>query len=228
LVIDGSDRYDGPVSNPSDNPFASGDADKPISEPIRHHAISARVPERCARGVYSTGQLVLDGPKEFVIDFLQGLTRPFQINARVIMTPSTMSEFVNALTTNLENYTKTFGPPPSLPVPQPHQRPTIQEIYDNYKLPDEMLSGSYANQVLIGHSPTEFFFDFITGFYPTPAISSRVYIPAAVVPRFLNTIRTVVEQYRKRFGDAALQSPQSPRPDESPPPPPADPPSTFE
>jgi len=218
-------------TNPPENPFASGDADKPISEPIHHHAISARVPERVARGVYSTGQLVLDGPKEFVIDFLQGLTRPFQINARVVMTPSTMSEFVNALTTNLENYTRTFGNPPPLPIPQPHQRPTIQEIYDNYKLPDELMSGSYSNQVLIGHSATEFFFDFITGFYPTPAISARVYIPAAVVPRFLTTIKTCVEQYRKRFGDNALRDPQPPqRPGEpgSAPPPPQNPPSTFE
>lgn len=217
------------MSNPSDNPFASGDADRPISEPIRHHAISARVPERVARGVYSTGQLVLDGPKEFVIDFLQGLTRPFQINARVVMTPSTMAEFVNALNTNLENYVRTFGNPPTLPVPNPQHRPTIQEIYDNYKLPDELMSGSYTNQVLIGHSPTEFFFDFITGFYPTPAISSRVYIPAAVVPRFLNTLRTVIDQYRKRFGDGPLQPPQMQRPDEppQPPQPPQDPPSTF-
>jgi hypothetical protein len=146
------------------------------------------------------------------------------------MTPSTMSEFVNALNTNLENYTRTFGAPPPLPVPQPQQRPTIQEIYDNYKLPDELMSGSYANQVLIGHSVTEFFFDFITGFYPTPAISSRVYIPAAVVPRFLNTLRTVVEQYRKRFGEAALQPPQLQRPDDpgnQPPQPPEHPPSTF-
>lgn len=215
------------MSNPPENPFASGDADKPISEPIRHHAISARVPERVARGVYSTGQLVLDGPKEFVIDFLQGLTRPFQINARVVMTPATMAEFVNALNTNLENYVRTFGNPPTLPTPPPHQRPSIQEIYDNYKLPDELMCGAYANQVLIGHSVTEFFFDFITGFYPTPAISARVYIPAAVVPRFLNTIRTVVEQYRKRFGDSALQMPQQPKPDE-PPPPPENPRSTFE
>src|ERR1039458_779258 len=55
-----------------------------------------------------------------------------------------------------------YGPP----TPVPDRRPTIQEIYENFRLPEELLSGSYANSVLIGHSPTEFFFDFITGFYP--------------------------------------------------------------
>src|SRR5215203_6831012 len=101
--------YDATVSNPSDNPFASGDADRPISEPIRHHAISARVPERVARGVYSTGQLILDSPKEFVVDFLQGLTRPAQVVARVVMAPTTMGEFASALRQNLDNYTRQFG-----------------------------------------------------------------------------------------------------------------------
>jgi len=217
-VGDGSSCYDRVVSNesneppsqppPPSNPFSEGpsggssgnhDDDKPVSQQFQHSPVSARVPERVARGVYSTGQLVVDSPKEFVIDFFQGLTRPFQVNARVVLTPATMTEFVGALTQNLENYTRAFGPPPPMPTPPPQNRPTIQEIYDNYKVSDEMMSGSYANQVLIGHSPTEFFFDFITGFYPNPAVSARVYVPASHVPRFLNTLRTCVDQYRQRY-----------------------------
>ena len=124
------------------------------------------MPERVARGVYSTGQIVLDSPKEIVIDFLQGLTRPPQVAARVVMTPGTAAEFIVALRQNLENYHRMFGPPQQLPPPGPN-RPTIQEIYENFKLADDQLSGVYANAVLIGHSITEFFFDFITTFYPT-------------------------------------------------------------
>jgi hypothetical protein len=203
------------MSNPPNNPF--GD-DKPIREPIEHQPVSARVPERVARGVYTTGQLVLDGPKEFVIDFLQGLTRPYQIGARVVITPHTMAEFINALTQNLENYKRNFGPPPAFNPPPQTNRPTIQEVYENFKLPDEQLSGHYANSVLIGHSPTEFFFDFITSFYPTPAVSSRVLMTAAHVPRFLGTLKSCLEQYQSRYIKPPEQPPQQP-----PPPPPQEP-----
>lgn len=205
------------VSNPPPSPFND---DKPIHEKIEHQPVSARVPERVARGVYSTGQLVLDSPKEFVIDFLQGMTRPHQIGARVVVSPQTMAEFINALQANLENYNKNFGPPPPLPTPPPNQpRPTIQEIYENFKLPDEQLSGNYANSVLIGHSPTEFFYDFITGFYPTPAVSARVLMAASHVPRFLNMLRSCMEQFQNRWVKGQGQEPPPPPP--APPAPPA-------
>jgi hypothetical protein len=215
--------YDVLVSNDfSDNqipgsrrPEDDQDRDKPVREPLHHQPVSARVPERVGRGVYTTGQLVLDTPKEFVIDFLQGLTRPFQVAARVVVTPATMSEFAAALQTNLENYTRTFGPPPPMPVPPTDKRPTIQEIYENFKLPDELMSGSYANSVLIGHSPTEFFFDFITGFYPTPAVSARVLMPAAHVPKFLTTLRTCLEQYGQRH-QARRPTKEPPQSDSNP------------
>lgn len=199
------------MSNPPKSPF--GD-DKPIREHLDHQPVSARVPEKIGRGVYSTGQLVLDSPKEFVIDFLQGMTRPHQIGARVVITPQTMAEFIGALQQNLENYSQAFGAPPLLPQPPQQPRPTIQEIYENFKLPDEQLSGSYANSVLIGHSPTEFFFDFITGFYPTPAVSSRVFLAASHVPRFLNMLKTCLEQYQNR----ASRPPEPPAPPLPPPP----------
>jgi len=203
------------VSNLPENPFGS---DKPIREPIEHQPVSARVPEKVARGVYTTGQLVLDGPKEFVIDFLQGLTRPYQVGARVVVTPQTMAEFIGALQQNLENYKRMFGAPPPFNPPPQQNRPSIQEIYENFKLPDEQLSGSYANSVLIGHSPTEFFFDFITGFYPTPAVSSRVLMTAAHVPRFLNTLKSCLENYQNRYNKPPEQQQQPPQPPPEEPP----------
>lgn len=173
--------------------------DDPHVQKYAHQPVSARVPEKVKNGVFSTGQLVLDSPKEFMIDFLQGLTRPYQVVARVVVTPQTMSEFIQALRQNLENYTRAFGPPPQLPPPGPN-RPTLQEIYENFKLPDELMSGVYANGVLIGHSITEFFFDFITAFFPTSSVSARVFIAAPHVPRFLNTIETALKQYHARHG----------------------------
>jgi hypothetical protein len=173
--------------------------DKPKVENFSHSPVAARVPEKIGRGLFCTGQVILDSPKEFVVDFLQGLTRPFQVVSRVVMTPQTVTELTDALQKNLDMYSKTYGPPPPVPGPVPDRRPTIQEIYENFRLPEELLSGSYANSVLIGHSPTEFFFDFITGFYPTSAVASRIFLPIQQVPRFLNALNASLQQHRIRY-----------------------------
>lgn len=203
------------MSDLTNIPPAGGD-DKPIVQQYSHQPVAARVPEKVARGVYSTGQLVLDSPKEFVVDFLQGLTRPHQVVARVVLSPQTMQEFITALQQNLENYSKTFGPPPPLPVPPQQPRPSIEEIYQNFKLSDDMQSGAYANSVLIGHGVTEFFFDFISGFYPNSAVASRVFMAAPQIPRFVTMLSTALQSYQTRY----LRNPNAP----GQPPPPGAPP----
>jgi Protein of unknown function (DUF3467) len=191
--------YHPDVSETTNNPSPFGDADKPRTENFSHTPVAARVPEKVSKGIFCTGQVILDGPKEFVIDFLQGLTRPFQVVQRVVMTPDTVKELTGALQQNLDMYAKQYGPPPPPPGPVPDRRPTIQEIYENFRLPEEMLSGTYANSVLIGHSPTEFFFDFITGFYPTSAVAARIFLPCQQVPRFLNALNSSVQQHKQRY-----------------------------
>lgn len=66
--------------------------------------------------------------------------------------------------------------------------PDIDEIYHELKLSDEMLSGRYANAVLIRHSATEFCFDFLTNVYPRSAVSARVFLSAPQVPPFLDSL----------------------------------------
>ena len=197
------------MSNPPNppNPFSQGEPPPPPQEPQGH--FSARVPEK-VRGVYCTAQVIHDSPKEFVIDFMQGLTRPFQVVARVVVTPGTMAEFIAAYEKNVENYTRQFGPPPAPPTPPQDRKPSIEEIYEHYKIADDMQSGVYANTVLLGHSPTEFFFDFITGFYPTPSVSARVIIPAAQGPRFLTTLKGSFGQFQQRYMKPPPEAPPSP------------------
>jgi hypothetical protein len=178
------------------NPFHD---ERPQTGQFQHQPVSARVPDRVARGVYCTGQVILDSPKEFIVDFLNAMTRPHQVVARVVLHPQTMAEFARALAQNIQVYKGNFGDPPPLPPPPTDRRPTIQEIYENFRVPEDLMSGAYANSVLIGHSPTEFFFDFITGFYPTSAVSSRVFLPAAQAPRFLTTINASLQQYQARY-----------------------------
>lgn len=184
-----------PEGGPPDPPPASESGT--YTQQFQHQPVAARVPERLNRGALSTGVLVLDSPNEFVLDFLQGLTRPYQIAARIVVVPAIMEQFIKALTDNLAKYTQNFGPPMTLPKP-PQRRPTIAEIYENFKLSDDMLSGAYANNVMIGHSPADFFFDFITGFYPTAAVSARVITAAPFVPRMLDTLNLASQNYHKR------------------------------
>lgn len=79
----------------------------------------------------------------------------------------------------------------------PHTPPPpvdIEQIYDELRLPDSLLSGRYANAVLIRHSPTEFCFDFITNIFPRSAVSSRVYLAAANVGGLLQSLRRSLGQ----------------------------------
>ncbi|MGA2231742.1 MAG: DUF3467 domain-containing protein [Tepidisphaeraceae bacterium] len=168
------------------------------SQQFSHHPVAARVPERVARGGHATGVIVLDSPTEFVMDFLQGLTRPYQIVSRIIVHPLVMGQIAKAMQENLNNYNQAFGSPPPMPAP-PQRRPTIQEIYENFKLPDELLSGVYANSVVIGHSRAEFYLDFITGFYPTAAVSSRIFLSSYQAPRILETLTMALQQHQKRY-----------------------------
>lgn len=85
---------------------------------------------------------------------------------------------------------------------------TAQEIYDDLKIRDELLSGVYANAVMIGHGPHEFSFDFITNFYPNSAVSARVFLAAGQIPRLYESLKGTWEQLRQRM----QPPPESPPP----------------
>jgi hypothetical protein len=180
---------------------ASGGAEGsgPHSEQVRVQHISARVPERVSRGAFSTGAIVMTGATEFIIDFVMNLGTPAAVAARVVMPHATMPQFIEALKKNLDIYRQRFGEPPALPqMPPPARQPTAQEIYDELKLSDELLSGAYANGVMIGHTPSEFKFDFLTNLFPTSAVSARVFLSAPQVPRLLQSLQSTFQQFQQR------------------------------
>lgn len=188
-------------------------------------ALRARVPDRVADGCFSTGAIVMTGPSEFIVDFLQTIGRPHRVATRVVIPHPVMPQFIEALNTNLELYRNRFGDPPAPPVQNPNQarRPSPQEIYDDLKLPDDVLSGVYANGVMIGHGASEFGLDFLTSFFPQSAVSARVFVAAGQVPRLLDSLRGAVRQLEQRQAagpnPAAGGTPPAAAPD-----PPADPP----
>src|SRR5258705_135868 len=207
---------------PPGNPPPPGGPGQPnkegtFSQEFRHQPVSARVPERLSEGVLSTGVLVLDGPNEFVLDFMQALTRPFRVATRVVLTPAVMEQFVVAVRDNIGRFEQRFGGIPPLPQPPHDRRPTLQEIYDEFKLPEEQMSGNYANAVMVGHSASEFFFDFITNFYPTSAVSSRVFLSAPQMPRLLDAVTVAFQRFQQRIQQARQgQNPNQPPPQPPP------------
>jgi hypothetical protein len=186
-----------------------------FNQRIQHAPVTARVPDKVARGVFSTGVIVIDGPYEFVLDFVMGLVQPRQVVARVIMSPVVVEQFVNAIRDNVGKYESRFGKIPEIPKPStPPRQPSIQEIYDDLKMSDETHAGAYANAVLMSHGTSEFTFDFITRFFPTAAVSARVFLAAPQVPKLLDSLSSSLNRYRQRMEAARQQQQQQERPPE--------------
>jgi hypothetical protein len=190
-----------------------GEQPAPQNDPAkRPQHVSARVPEKVSPGVFSTGVIVMTGGTEFVIDFVQNLGQPAQVAARVVMPHATMPQFIEALKTNLDLYTNRFGKPAELPKPnQPQRQPTIQELYDDLKLPEDVATGSYANGVMIGHAASEFKFDFLANMVPHPSVSTRVYLSAPQVPRMLESLKKTYSQFQERVKQQQQQKQQPPQ-----------------
>lgn len=185
----------------------SSDSPSPADRPDPNEgnpALRARVPDHVADGCFSTGAIVMTGPSEYVVDFLQTIGRPHRVARRVIVPHPVMPQFIDALNTNLDLYKSRFGEPQAPPQNQNQaRRPTPQEIYDDLKLPDEVLSGVYANGVMIGHGASEFGLDFLTSFFPQSAVSARVFVSAGQVPRLLESLKSAVRQLEQRQQSAA-------------------------
>ncbi len=198
-----SDEPNNPSPDPSQPPGNPG----PFSQQVQHSPVGARLPDHVTPGVFCSGVIAMEGPQEFVLDFVQTLCRPPRVGVRVILSPNVMSLFVGALKENLKKYEQAFGPPKPMPPPNTERRPSIQEVYQDLKLPDELLSGVYANMVMIGHSPAEFSLDFITRFFPTAAVSARVYLSASQVPQVLNGLTTSLQNRLNRESGGQQDNP---------------------
>jgi hypothetical protein len=208
--------------SPDDSFSASRPPDEegPHCEEIQHSQVSAIVPERVARGVFSTGAVVVQGPHEFILDFLLRMSQPQQVAARIVLPPGVVAQFIAALADNLNNYQSKYGPPlmPAVPGGQPPAAAaspvSAQELYEQLKLHDDVLSGNYANAVMIGHTPCEFCFDFITTFFPRSAVSSRVFMAAPGVPRLLDSLKHSFEKYQQKLAQHRNNPPPAPAPPE--------------
>lgn len=83
----------------------------PALQHLRHSPATARVPEAVGRGVFATGVIILNNPHELVIDFVQGISNPRRVAARVVLSHGVAAQFAAALEGNLARYVASFGPP---------------------------------------------------------------------------------------------------------------------
>lgn len=82
----------------------------------------------------------------------------------------------------------------------PMPRHTAEDLYDQLRLPEDVMTGQYANAVMIGHTASEFSFDFIATFYPRSVVVQRVFLAAPNVPRLKDSLAQSFEQFRRRSG----------------------------
>jgi hypothetical protein len=200
----------------SNQPDPGEESAKPAGDPqtfsreVHHSGATARVPEKVARGAFSTGVLIIEGPSEFVLDFVQRMNQPHQVVARVVVPFGFLPRLVGALRDNLETCRKTFGalpsPPASLPATPP---PSAEEIYGSLKMSDDVVVGAYANAAFVSHSQSIFSLDFIASFYPRATVSARVYLGTAQVPGVISSLGQAWQTRQTR-----LQSGGQPKPPE--------------
>lgn len=81
-------------------------------------------------------------------------------------------------------------------------RHSAEDLYDQLRLPEDVMTGQYANAVMIGHTASEFSFDFIATFYPRSVVVQRVFLAAPNVPRLKESLGQSFEQFRRRTGQA--------------------------
>jgi hypothetical protein len=95
---------------------------------LHHSPATARVPEAVGHGVFATGVIILTNPHEVVLDFVQGISNPRRVAARVVLAHAVAAQFAAALEGNIARYTANFGPPRMPAPPQPGPPPAKQVV----------------------------------------------------------------------------------------------------
>lgn len=80
------------------------------------------------------------------------------------------------------------------------------------KLPDSVLPGVYANQMMVTHTREEFLLDFINLFPPSGVVNARVIVSPGHLKRMIRALQDNLSKYESRFG--SIKEAEPPQPDE--------------
>ncbi|MCL5291310.1 MAG: DUF3467 domain-containing protein [Actinobacteria bacterium] len=73
-----------------------------------------------------------------------------------------------------------------------------QEI--KVKVPDDMLRGVYANQMMVTHTKEEFLMDFINFFPPEGVVTARVIVSPGHLRRIVTALQENIAKYETNYG----------------------------
>ena len=80
------------------------------------------------------------------------------------------------------------------------------------KIPEEVLRGVYANQMVVRHSREEFVLDFITLTPPEGVVTARVIVSPGHLKRMIAALTENLQRYETSFGAVApSEAPPDPR-----------------
>ena len=75
------------------------------------------------------------------------------------------------------------------------------------QMPPDVQGGTYANQLLISHTPEEFVLDFVLTTAPVATVNARVVISPAHAKRMIQALQESVQHYESQFGEITVLEP---------------------
>jgi hypothetical protein len=80
------------------------------------------------------------------------------------------------------------------------------------KIPEEILRGVYANQMVVRHSREEFVIDFINVCPPEGIVNARVVVSPGHLKRMVSALSENLSRYEQRFGSVTVsEAPPDPK-----------------
>lgn len=195
----------------------------------KEHELSVKVPDRLLPGVYANQMLIRHTREEFLIDFLNRFPPEGVVTARVIVSPGHLKRMIGALRDNLRRYEARHGPvlragsptgstddrgnSPEAGGVAPASVPTDSAAPRKLKakVPEKILAGVYANQMVVSHSPEEFLIDFVNIFPPQGVVTARVFVSPDQLKRMIRALRENFDRYEAAHG--TIIAAMVPRPD---------------
>ena len=75
------------------------------------------------------------------------------------------------------------------------------------KIPDDVLRGVYANQMVVAHTREEFLLDFINLFPPGGVVNARILVSPGHLKRMIRALEDNLARYEARYGPVAEAAP---------------------
>ena len=79
------------------------------------------------------------------------------------------------------------------------------------KMPEAVLGGVYANQMLVSHTREEFVMDFVNLFPPEGVVNARVIVSPGHLKRMIRALTDNLSRYETKYGQIIeADAPQTP------------------